>query len=68
MPDVLEHCRIAVLAAERDSWIAGQRAHAREYEDAGEEDDNQGGPGPSEHEAAHDRLLPTLAYVAYPAN
>ena len=60
-----QHGRVAVLAAERERRVAGQRAHARRRRamlarTAG----RSGRPRLAQEEAAHDRRLPALAYVA----
>src|SRR5213076_92227 len=54
--DLGDYVRVAVLAAERDGRIARQRPDPEEDEEARNEQDDQGGSGLSQNEAAHDLL------------
>src|SRR5918995_3263569 len=55
LPDRGQDLRIAVLGSVRERRVTRDRAHADEDEHAGQEDDDQGGPGLAQDEDAHDR-------------
>ena len=63
VPDLREDLRIPVLAAERKSGVAGERADAQEDEEARDRQDDQGGSELSQNEAAHD--LPQALSAVY---